>query len=535
MKLKKILLDSFTKKERIQQTTILFSLLITAYLGLRLRIYGLATKSIWYDEAFSILFAKKSLPQIIQLCKNDVLPPLYFILLHIWLKIFPATTTLSVAFYPRLLSAILGISAIPLMYLLGKRLFSPPVGILGAILLTFSPFHIYYSQEIRMYSLFFLLTLLLYIKAIDFASEPSIKNYLLLIFFNAVLLFVHYFAIFFLLGIMGLIFWRATSTATKELSSTKPIFLKSPFLSVTLYGAGVFFLFLPWLTPFLHHLLVMQFVIPRASASTSLHKILNLLVIGLLGYTPSTPLSRWHTLNIVLLGLTVLLMFLLFSLGILKIRKEQKQSYLIFLFLFALPAVLILLHIALRGRFYVRYFLPLLALVFIAVAQGLLALRYRPAITLVLAILCIFFLSSTTAYLRTDVRDRTLDAFQWLSTNAQPGELIVHFSPKSFLPFKCYDIDTKFHQVIINSKEMNIFALNLISPDEIIELTPGRTSINKSNHLWLVFHIWYAGDTYPIFTEFLTRRFLSSGWRVASYQHFSFSVKHIYLVLLEHV
>lgn len=385
-----------------------------------------------------------------------------------------------------------------------------------------------------MYSLFFVLTLLLYIKTIDFANQPTTKNYLLLIFFGAVLLYVHYFAIFLLSGIIGLIFWRTTTiNDAKRTSLKKNLCLNSPFFSASAFSTGVVLLFSPWLVPFLHHLQVTQLVIPPLPASASLSKVLNLLVIGILGYTPSTPLTHLHPLNIVLLGIVIFLIILLFFLGIFEIRRQQKQSYFIFIFLFIIPALLILLHIAMRGRFYERYFLPLLALFFVAVAQGVLIFRYRLAITLLLAILCIFFLSASTVYLRSDVRDVTHKAFQWLSTNARPDDLIIHYSPKSFLPFKCYDINRKFHQVIINSAEMNIFALNLISPDEIIELIPGSPSINKQRQLWLVFHIWHAGDTAPIFSQFLAQRFPPSDWQVISSQHFSFSVKHIYIVLLE--
>jgi 4-amino-4-deoxy-L-arabinose transferase-like glycosyltransferase len=53
----------------------------------------------------------------------------------------------------RVPSLLFGLSAIPLVYLLGKRMFSRGVGLLGAALLTFSPEAIVWSGRARMYAL----------------------------------------------------------------------------------------------------------------------------------------------------------------------------------------------------------------------------------------------------------------------------------------------------------------------------------------------------------------------------------------------
>ena len=46
------------------------------------------TQSFWRDEAFSVLFAKQSIWQIV--VKSSSEPPLYYILLHFWMKLFGA-------------------------------------------------------------------------------------------------------------------------------------------------------------------------------------------------------------------------------------------------------------------------------------------------------------------------------------------------------------------------------------------------------------------------------------------------------------
>ncbi|MCX7766875.1 MAG: glycosyltransferase family 39 protein, partial [Candidatus Sumerlaeia bacterium] len=181
------------RRKFLEQFFILLAIIVATYLAGKLRLSGLAEKSIWFDESFSILFAREQLAQTLHLCKNDVMPPLYFVLLHFWLRLFPARNMEIAIFYPRLLSAIFGILAIPLIYILGKRLFNPAVGILSVLLLTFSPFHLHYSQEIRMYSLFVVLALLEYIVIFDFIHRPSLKNYIFLVFLSVLLIYTHYF------------------------------------------------------------------------------------------------------------------------------------------------------------------------------------------------------------------------------------------------------------------------------------------------------------------------------------------------------
>ncbi len=60
-------------------------------------------QSYWRDEAFSVLLAQHSFPDIVRLVAHDFSPPLYFLLLKIWVVIFGtsevATRSLSFVFY----------------------------------------------------------------------------------------------------------------------------------------------------------------------------------------------------------------------------------------------------------------------------------------------------------------------------------------------------------------------------------------------------------------------------------------------------
>lgn len=114
-----------------------------------LRLLLLGTKEMWLDETFSVWLASHSLPELLEwLVTIDQHPPLYYLLLHGWMARFGDSP-----YDVRLLSALFGAATIPFMYLTGKRLSNSMLGLAAAMLLAFSPYHIFYSQETRMYTL----------------------------------------------------------------------------------------------------------------------------------------------------------------------------------------------------------------------------------------------------------------------------------------------------------------------------------------------------------------------------------------------
>jgi 4-amino-4-deoxy-L-arabinose transferase-like glycosyltransferase len=125
------------------------SLLLLIFLvAFALRLYRLGYQSIWYDEAVSIHLAMKDLRGLTQHTAGDIHPPLYYYLLHFWTKA-AGTSEFSAAF----LSLVFGILIIAGCYRLGTDLYDRRVGLLTAFLVGVSPFNLWYSQEIRMYTL----------------------------------------------------------------------------------------------------------------------------------------------------------------------------------------------------------------------------------------------------------------------------------------------------------------------------------------------------------------------------------------------
>src|SRR3989338_7209134 len=122
-------------------------------------------QSIWRDEAFSYLLAKQNIFQILSLTAKDFNPPLYYLLLHVWVG----------------------------MFLLDIFQFSIKEVFISLLLFVLNPLLHYYAFEARMYSLLaFLVTLSFY-----FLAKKSYRKYALTVILS---LYTHYFAIFPLLG-----------------------------------------------------------------------------------------------------------------------------------------------------------------------------------------------------------------------------------------------------------------------------------------------------------------------------------------------
>ena len=155
-------------------SVVLLALLLLAF---GLRAHRIGDQRVWWDEGWSVWAARFPVAGILRETGNDVHPPLYFTLLHVW----RAGSGDSEAGL-RLLSAFLGLLTVAATYALGRSMargLLPPgaaraVGLLAALLLAVSRFAIAWSQEIRMYALATLLGVLaVWAARRDSESAPS--------------------------------------------------------------------------------------------------------------------------------------------------------------------------------------------------------------------------------------------------------------------------------------------------------------------------------------------------------------------------
>jgi 4-amino-4-deoxy-L-arabinose transferase-like glycosyltransferase len=124
-------------------------------LALCVRLLGIVSRPIWYDEAFAILFSEKGLSAMLYgtlaptgAGSADIHPLGYYTLLWLWMKIFGESLVAT-----RLLSIIAGLISVYLVYLIALEALSDvKAAHLSMLSAAFASFQVHYAQEIRMYS-----------------------------------------------------------------------------------------------------------------------------------------------------------------------------------------------------------------------------------------------------------------------------------------------------------------------------------------------------------------------------------------------
>lgn len=116
-------------------------------LGFAVRAYQLAGQSYRWDEGWSIGLASLPVEEILRITALDVHPPLYYLLLKVWLRLGPHEG------WVRFLSLLSGLPAVPLAFLVGRRAFGTRGGMAASLYVSLAPILVYYSQTARMYAL----------------------------------------------------------------------------------------------------------------------------------------------------------------------------------------------------------------------------------------------------------------------------------------------------------------------------------------------------------------------------------------------
>jgi mannosyltransferase len=114
--------------------------------GLALRLVDLGRESLWLDESVSWVYARGGL-RALWTRVSDPHPPLYYSIQRVWLLFGDSEAAL------RSPSAIFGVIAIALTYVLGRQIAGARIGLFAAALMATSALQIEYSQEARSYEL----------------------------------------------------------------------------------------------------------------------------------------------------------------------------------------------------------------------------------------------------------------------------------------------------------------------------------------------------------------------------------------------
>ncbi len=382
-------------------------------LGSLLRFAGLARDSYWLDEAATLVAASQPSPGVVLWYAfwNDTHPFLLHMLLHYWSLIGYTE------FITRFLPAMFGILTVPVCFWFGRMLGGKLAGLLAGGLLAISPYHIAYSQELRMYSLVTLLSLLaagFYWKWLEKGSDGSwwaFNSCIVLAAYadqSAGLVYIALTLHFLLVG------WRSGRSWRRWIAGTTAVVILT-------------------IPPLLYFTMAMLLIGPEAFnwvSSPSPAAVLTVLQAFSVGY--SVP-------NEVLPGVMVV-----FGLGVILALagyRRMPQAYLLLAMLAFLPVLLLyLVSMLVCSQFVERALLPSLPAYVTLVSLGLLRVALRPlTIALLGAVLLLTGVSLFQYY--TCQAERKADlraAADYIKERAVPTDIILHTSPMTYESFLVY-------------------------------------------------------------------------------------------------
>jgi len=348
----------------------IFLLILLA--GFALRLYRLGYESLWYDETVSVLLARKSLPALTAHTAGDIHPPLYYYLLHFWIRL-TGSSEFSLAF----LSLAFGVLLIPLLFYLGRRLYGVKIGLLGALLLALSPFNLWYSQEVRMYTLgasLGLISLLFLLRLIGTKSQTGLQRgygagYILA---SALGLYTLYYFAFLLLAqnLIVIGWWLVRRVKGKQ---------KFSLLPWASSQIGILLLYLPWLP-----------IAFRQATNPPVPPWRTLTGFAQVGVESWSALSFGPSVEPKIVGPLLLLTLALFALGLFNSFRMMSDSRFVPLSLAGhtfLPILLIYLFSLIVPLFHVRYVFTYSPPFYLLLAVGLARLQRKPLATLSLLLI----------------------------------------------------------------------------------------------------------------------------------------------------
>lgn len=185
---------------------------------------------LWLDEAQSVAIARLPLSGLVDALRTDGSPPLFYVLLHGWIRLF-GTGDVAV----RSLSAVFAVATVPVAVAAAQRTLGRRAGLLAGAVVVSAPFFYRYATEARMYSLVVLLAALVWLAVDRARMRPSAANLLAVAGLTGALALTHYWALFAVIPAVAMLAWQR----------------QWPIVAAMAGGALVF---APWLPTFAYQL-----------------------------------------------------------------------------------------------------------------------------------------------------------------------------------------------------------------------------------------------------------------------------------------
>jgi uncharacterized membrane protein len=408
--------------------TLLFAAILVLAFGLRL--FRLDYRSVWYDESFSIILARQDFATLLSGTAHDYHPPLFYLLLSLWMKIFGAGI-----FATRFLSVLLGVAAVAMVYRLASVLFGRKTAYLAALTAAIAPFQVLYSQEVRMYSFQFLLGGWLCLTFYQAYRQDSRTDWGWFGLAALVALYNLYFSIFslaaldlFFVGAM-LFTWRVNK-----------VILRSKIQRWLVTNLAVAALYLPWLFSLLGQAGRVKnsywITVPNP---LEIFRLLDVFLYNATNLTVDPPFD--------LIGLLLAVFLLIFMLQSARFRLRRgekgrtRRSFEVALTLTAwlVPVLVVLVLSYIFAPLYLERSLIACAVPAYILLAWVVQTARRPnlwplalAPALALALVSLYFYFFTDDY---SVHYDSASTSAYLAQNYRPGDVVIHSNKLSYLPF----------------------------------------------------------------------------------------------------
>jgi mannosyltransferase len=377
-------------------------------LALYLRLHALGARSFWFDECVSAGIARLRWSQFfLALWNREANMSMYYALLHFWMWMGKSEPTL------RGLSALFSVATVPLIYVLGERLFGRRAGLFVAWLFAINAVSVRYAQEARSYALVVLLVVLATWLFMRNLQDPARAHWIAYGAVSALAVYAHFYAALIVPAHAVSLFTLGRREIPRRnllLSLLLWAFLIGPLAVVVLrIGSGP----LNW--------------IPAPNAATIYYFFEQLSGHG-----------GWALLLIE--ALVLLWAAISTSRARADGRGTEIWSFSLVLSLLLVPPVSTLLFSLVRSVFFPRYLIICLPAMLLGVAAGLARLRPAPLGWLVLAAISVFSLKGTLALYHQDFAVWPEDwrgATFYVLDHAQPNDGIF-FEPLARTAFDYY-------------------------------------------------------------------------------------------------
>ena len=467
-------------------------------LGTILRFYNLDYRGLWNDEYVSIQYWTGTPIEVIRkVATQDIHPPFWFLVVNFF-SVFGDSD-----FVFRLPSAIFGSATLLLVFLAGRSLFSIKTGVFATLFLALSAFHIFHSQEARMYALYgFLSTFSIWLFWLATRSG-KLRLWLLYGIITLLNLYTHYFSFLLLAAQWSFLFvlaiWTFARKKLMRLPNRYPTLLRN--VSPVAVASGMILIAIgygPWLPSLFDDILIYS---NRAGVGGSL--VSNVL---------ATP-ANWDFLSVVLRYFSGfewppgLLFLVLIGIGALDSILSRKSVPL--LYLLCILSIPLLLHLFSDVRPHPRYLIFCLPAFYILVARGIEGLRQTvqngvvrlwgvskrlrqfsssanallsmSTITIVLIGISYTSLEQLRHYYEYDMLGSWREIGDFLNANAQPGDAI--FTTRS-VGLSRYLPDTDLYEVYSGHDENHKFTFEKLQQKYLY------------SRLWVIIprQVWYLNN-----------------------------------------